>query len=92
MADPITLIGTGDIAGAAIAVFTNVIGLWVWIIGALIIMGAIYIKTQDITMPSILGIILFASMIALFPPEGGNIAALFLILSVAAALSKALKL
>jgi len=92
MADPITLIGTGNILGAATAVYTNVIGQWAFMIGALIIMGAIYLKTQNVTMPSILGIILFGSMVALFPPEGGNIALLFLILSVAAALSKAFKL
>lgn len=93
--DPITLIEAYDFVGAATAVYTNVIGDWAFAIGLFIILGTIYIKTQDFTIPVIAAMVALPTLAisnTLLPPIVSSTASLFVTIALAAVLAKALKL
>jgi len=74
MVDCFTLLLNGDILNAAVCPFTSIpyFGGFFYMLLILALEMAIYIKTEDIMMPSILGILLAASSFALpsvFIPE-----------------------
>ena len=74
MTDPFTILLTGDILMAVISVFTNVMDYWFY---ALILLGfeiLVYLKTENITMVAVIGIISIATMSALIPTAGMSFA------------------
>jgi hypothetical protein len=90
MVNPIDLLNSsGNILSAATAVYTNVLGQWAYAIGFLGIIGAVYLKTQSLTIPTILSLTIGVSMLSLFPVSASNPGFLFLIFAVAVVLSKA---
>ncbi len=91
MVDPLIALRAGDMVGAAIDVFTTVLGNFAFVIGFIAIIGAVYLKTQDVTIPTIMAMMLGIAMTALLPPEG-NVGYLILILAVVTIFAKAFKI
>lgn len=69
MVDCYTLMVNGDLLNAAVCPFTNVpnFGAFFYLLVVLALELAIYFKTQDMTMPTILGVILGIVMTAYLP-------------------------
>ncbi len=80
MADCFAILLQGDLIGATICPFTNVMYYWFYAIVFAGIMIPVYIRTQD-TLPLFTGgLILFAGMTTLLPPEVHSILYFFIIL------------
>lgn len=63
--DPWTLMQSGDIVGAIISTFTNVMGGWFYAAILFSIVAMIYVKTQDISITALIMLICGVGMSAL---------------------------
>lgn len=69
MADCMALLRSLDFYAAITCPYTNAIGNWVFAIIIGVVLVAIYIKTEDIAIPAILGLLYGLVGVALIPPE-----------------------
>ena len=67
MADCLTLLLTGDILTGITCTWTNVIGLWFFAIMLMTLEVVLFIKTDNITGPALLGVMVGLLMIATLP-------------------------
>ena len=69
--DCFALLLNGNIFGAAVCPFNNIpeFGQWFYLIVVLSLEVAIYFKTQDATMPTIIGIVLGIVMAGMLPTQ-----------------------
>ena len=75
---------SGNIFEFVTSPFTNIMGTYFYLFMAFVAMGMIYLKTQDITMPAVLGL-LFAGAFAMYLPHEAGVAILILLaISIAA--------
>lgn len=75
---------SGNIYQFVSAPFTNIMGSYFYLFLAFMSMGMIYLKTQDITMPAVVGL-LFAGAFAVYLPHEAGVAILILLaISIAA--------
>jgi len=83
MADPWTLLIAGDLIGAVLASYTNIIGYYFY--GLIIFIGMVilYMKTQNYGVVGVTGLLVAGSILAYMPPEVHNLGILFLIFSLA---------
>jgi hypothetical protein len=73
---------------AVLAVFTTPLGAWFYVIMIFLIEIMIYMKTQDVTLPAIVGLIISAASLAFLPVEVHKVAYGLLALSIAVILYK----
>lgn len=75
---------SGNIYQFVSSPFTNIMGSYFYLFLAFTSMGMIYLKTQDITMPAVVGL-LFAGAFAVYLPHEAGVAILILLaISIAA--------
>lgn len=75
---------SGNIYEYVTSPFTNIMGSYFYLFIAFMVMGMIYLKTQDITMPAVIGL-LFAGAFAMYLPHEAGVAILILLaISIAA--------
>ena len=67
MADCLTLLLTGNILTGITCTWTNVIGLWFYAIMLMTLEIVVFIKTDNITGPALLGVTVGILMIATLP-------------------------
>ena len=78
------LIDSGNIFEFVTAPFTNILGTYFYLFMAFMAEAMIYLKTQDVTMPAVLGL-LFAGAFAMYLPHEVGVAILILLaISIAA--------
>ena len=82
------LVYADEILQALISVFTDKMGSWAFAIPGFAILAALYIKTEDTTMPLIVGTLFGIVMVTLLPPEVSKVGYLFLLIGIAAGLMK----
>ena len=68
MADCLTLLLTGNILTGITCTWTNVIGLWFYAIMLMTLEVVLFIKTDNIIGPAMLGVMVGILMIAILPP------------------------
>lgn len=69
MPNCLALLTNMDFYGAIMCPYTNVMGNWVYAILMLTVITIVYIRTQDIAMPAILGLIYGLAGAVISPPE-----------------------
>lgn len=77
-----------EILQALSQVFTDPLGSWAYAIPGFVILGALYIKTEDTTVPLIIGVLMGVGMVTLLPVEVAKVGYLFLLLGVVGGLMK----
>jgi len=82
------LIEQGKIIEAVLAVFTTPLGMWFYVIMIFLLEIMIYMKTQDVTLPAIVGLIIAATSLAFLPVEVHKVAYGLLALSITVILYK----
>ena len=73
MIDPYTLFVTGNVLGAIAVSFTNIMGAWFYGLILFTVVASIYIRNQDISMATLISVIVGVGMAALVPAEAINI-------------------
>lgn len=89
MADPWTLLLTGDFISALLSVFTNVMGFWFYALMLFAFEILVYLKTENVTMVVITSIIITIAMSALIPAQAASFAYIAVALIIATILWKA---
>lgn len=76
---------TGDILGAVVGAYTDLIGFWFYVIGLIIIEVMVYYRTTSLPTVSIIGLLAGSAMVTtgLFPAEAAGVVYIILALSVA---------
>lgn len=69
MVDCVSLLLSTDFFNGVMCPFTNVIGHWIFAIIVLVGLGMLYMRTEDIAIPSIIGITYGLLGVSMFPPE-----------------------
>ena len=82
MTDPWSLLIAGDIMGAILTSYTNIIGYYFY--GLIIFIGMIilYLKTQNYGLIGVVGLLIAGSILTYMPPEAYMLGILFLIFSL----------
>ena len=88
MADPFTILLTGDLLTAVLTVFTNVMEFWFYAVMILGFEVLLYLKTENITMVAVTSAILIAVMTSLIPTAGVSFAIIVFFMVGAAILWK----
>jgi len=79
----------GDWLGVVDAVYTDLIGAWFYAFILLLTHTMIYLKTRDIGVVTVIGIISSAVMLAVLPAPAQTVAFVFMVLFVGLAVARA---
>ena len=82
---------SGNIYEFVTAPFTNILGSYFYLFMAFMAMGMIYLKTQDITMPAVVGLLFAGAFAMKLPHEAGVAILILLAISIAALFYRVLK-
>ena len=75
---------SGNIYEYATSPFTNIMDSYFYLFIAFMVMGMIYLKTQDITMPAVIGLLFAGAFAMCLPHEAGVAILILLAISIAA--------
>ena len=75
---------SGNIYEYVTSPFTNIMGSYFYLFIAFMVMGMIYLKTQDITMPAVIGLLFAGAFAMKLPHEAGVAILILLAISIAA--------
>lgn len=93
MATPYDTLVTGDVLNATLQVYTDILGLWVYMLVFMVMLGAIYYKSKSPALVSIVGLLVGAPLFAsgLLPPEGTGVLVIIIVLGIAGTLYSVFK-
>jgi predicted branched-subunit amino acid permease len=64
---------SGDIVGASISSYTNIMGVWFYLIFLFMTMLMVYMRTQNYVTTALLGIIISGAVLPLMPSSASTI-------------------
>jgi len=83
VADCLALLLTGSILTGITCTWTNVIGLWFYALMLMVLEVVIYIKTESVVGPAMLGVVLGVLMVGTLPPAMATVPAMILTVNFA---------
>lgn len=86
--DPWTLLASGNLLGAVIAPFTNILNGWFFGIILFVLAGFIYLRTQDLSITTFVSMVVATGMTALVPDAVWPVLAIVTVLMVAIVMQK----
>lgn len=76
---------TGDVLGAVVDLYTNIMGFWFYAFGVFVILTMVYFKSKNLSIVAIVGLMMSAVLTryGLLPPEGVQVLYIMMGLAVA---------